>query len=70
MMKKLWFIAILLFALNTRLMAQTDDLGAIITLDWDNTGSRLALGYEGGNIIVLDTLANTKSSIGILQQTN
>jgi|GEM_PF-960347 len=67
-MKKLWFIAMLLFSLSMRVTAQTDAMGAIITLDWDNTGSRLAVGYEGGDIIVLNLETNNQIHINPLDE--
>lgn len=57
MMRKLSLLLIVL-GIFIQVQAQTEDLGAIITLDWNNTDSRLALGYEGDDIIILNLEAN------------
>jgi len=57
MMRKLSLLLIVL-GIFIQVQAQTEDSGAIITLDWNNTGSRLALGYEGDDIIILNLETN------------
>jgi WD40 repeat protein len=69
MMKKLGLLLIIL-GIFIQVQAQTDDLGAIITLDWDNTGSRLALGYEGGDIVIVDLETGIREHIGELDDGN
>ncbi|MDX2075508.1 MAG: hypothetical protein SFZ02_03700 [bacterium] len=67
MMKKLSLL-LLVLGILIRVQAQENDLGAIITLDWDNTGSRLALGYEGGDIVIVDLETGIREHINALDE--
>jgi WD40 repeat protein len=69
MMKKLGLL-LLILGILIQVQAQENDLGAIITLDWDNTGSHLALGYEGGDIVILDLETGIRENIGEIDDGN
>ena len=55
-MKKLWLLWLVLLGIISPVSGQeaNQNLPDIITLDWDRTGNRLAIGYEGGIVKILD----------------
>lgn len=69
-MKKLSLFLMMLLGILGNVQGQTNDLGAIITLAWDNTGLRLALGYEGGDIIILNVENEIMTTIGEIEEGN
>ena len=61
MMKKLWLFLLILLGILGYVQAQSQV--DIITLAWDKTGDRLAIGYEGGSISILNTETGIYSEV-------
>jgi len=72
-MKKVMCLTIILMVLtNFRLpaMGQNQNLPDVLTLKWDNHGTRLAIGYGVGKITILDVTTGIETNIGELNTGN
>jgi WD40 repeat protein len=72
-MKRILYITIIwmvFIGFSFSSIGQNQNLPDIIVAEWDNHGNRLALGYEGGQIIILDVMTEVETSIGELTTGN
>ncbi len=72
MMRKLWIVWLVLLGILSPVSGQEEsqNWADIIALDWDRAGNRLAIGYEGGAIKILDTQSGNSINIGQLAETS